>query len=149
VTEGKSGRVNLDQTWAQQNLAQLVVPVLAPLGFPTITVHAKARDPFARVFEAIASAGLDDVLLSCGGTFVPRHKGWDPARGLSAHTWGIAIDLNVQWNAYGQEPAALGAIGSVRALMPLFAKEGFAWGGDFSAVAQRDGMHFELARSDL
>lgn len=82
------------------------------------------------------------------GLWVPRHKGWNPARGLSSHSWAIAIDLNAPWNGYGATPAPLGAHGSVRELVPFFAAEGFAWGGDFSPPYV-DGMHFELARFDL
>jgi hypothetical protein len=108
----------------------------------------KAQGPFQRVFKAIADAGLDDQIRTCAGTFVPRHKGRNPARGLSVHSWGIAIDLNAQWNAYGTAPAALGNHGSTRELIPLFEAEGFAWGGYFEPLSICDGMHFELARLD-
>ena len=75
--------------------------------------------------------------------------GWDPSRGLSTHSWGAAIDLNVPWNGYGAVPAALGAHGSVRELVPIFESEGFAWGGYFKPQSIADGMHFELSRLDL
>lgn len=66
-------------------------------------------------------------------------------RGLSSHTWGIAIDLNVAWNGYGNVPAAHGVHGSVRQLVAIFESEGFAWGGYFEPLSICDGMHFELA----
>ena len=33
-----------------------------------------------------------------GGCYVPRFIGSDPSQGLSFHTWGTAIDLNVSGN---------------------------------------------------
>ena len=109
----------------------------------------KAQASFLAAFEAIATADLGDRILTYGGTFVPRHKAWNPKRTLSSHTWGIAIDLNVAWNGYGVEPAAMGAHGSLRELVPAFEAQGFAWGGYFEPLSARDGMHFELARLDL
>ena len=109
----------------------------------------KASQAFMAAFAAIGAANLADGILTFGGTFVPRHKAWNPQRTLSPHTWGVAIDLNVAWNGYGAEPAVLGAHGSLRELVPIFEGLGFAWGGYFEPFAARDGMHFELARLDL
>jgi hypothetical protein len=136
------GAIIIDKVWASKNITQIDVPTLAHTGHGKLWVHMLAAAPFKRVFDAIETAGLSDRMLTCGGTFVPRHKTWDPSRGLSSHSWGIAIDLNVAWNGYDVTPPALGKIGSVRELIPFFAAEGFGWGGDFS---DPDGMHFELA----
>jgi hypothetical protein len=146
--EAGGGRVTLDPAWEQTNIVDLTTALLSAVDFPRIRVHAKARDPFARVFDAIQNAGLGAGILTCAGTFVPRHKGWNPSRGLSSHSWGVAIDLNAQWNGYGRAPAPLGTQGSVRELVPYFEAEGFAWGGYFE-TPYTDGMHFELARMDL
>jgi hypothetical protein len=110
-------------------------------------VHRTAEKHFAAVFAEIEALGLTGVIRTCAGTFVPRHKGWDPSRGLSSHSWGIAIDVNVAWNGYGKTPAAPGTTGSVHEIVPVFERHGFAWGGYFSPPYE-DGMHFELARSD-
>jgi hypothetical protein len=147
--EAARGAVVLDQDWINANIVEMPTPFLAALGYPAIKVHIKARPSFERVFAAIAAQNLTDAIRTCAGTFVPRHKGWNPDRGLSSHSWGVAIDLNVAWNGYGATPAPTGAVGSVRSLLPAFAAEGFAWGGDFSPQSMRDGMHFELARLDL
>ncbi|MGH3431465.1 MAG: M15 family metallopeptidase, partial [Thermocrispum sp.] len=56
--------------------------------------------------------------------------------GLSLHTWGIAIDLNVAGNQRG----TAGEID--REVVRIFTRWGFAWGGDWSWT---DPMHFELA----
>jgi hypothetical protein len=111
-------------------------------------VHAKALphfvDAFDRIQAAIAAGTVpDDVIVNCGGTYVPRHIGSDPKRPLSRHTWGIAIDLNTQANAMNAPPAALGTPGSLLSVVPIFNDCGFAWGGHFSTGP--DGMHFELA----
>lgn len=143
-----NGAVNITNTAWLRRLRPLAPKVLVALGHKHLQVHPKALDAFDRVFAAIDAASLSSRILSCGGTFVARHKGWDPGRELSSHSWGVAIDLNEAWNGYGAEPALLGRIGCVRELVPLFAAEGFAWGGHFSGK-YRDGMHFELARLDL
>lgn len=142
------GAVTLAPGWEAANIVTLPTPILASTGHAQIRVHAKARAHFERVLAAIDAAGLADVIRTCAGTFVPRHKGWDPARGLSSHTWGIAIDINVAWNGYGAVPAPLGVLGSVRELVPVFEAHGFAWGGYFAPQKYCDGMHFELARLD-
>jgi hypothetical protein len=142
------GAVRLPAGWEDANIVTIPVPTLASIGHSTLRVHKRAAVAFKNVFAKIEAAGLTDCILRCDGTFVPRHKGWDPKRSLSSHSWGIAIDLNARWNGYGNPPAPLGAIGSTRDLIPIFASEGFAWGGYFTPDAYRDGMHFELARRD-
>ncbi len=146
--EASGGAVQITDAAWQQCLVPFQPGRLMELGCSHLRVHSKALPAFTRVFQAIENASLSDRILGCGGTFVPRHKGWNPKRELSSHSWGVAIDLNVPWNGYGVEPALMGRTGCLRELVPLFAQEGFAWGGHFSG-SERDGMHFELARLDL
>lgn len=143
----KPGFIDIDRAWVEENIVDLPVPALERLGFRRIPVHRLASRHFDAVFTQIEQERLDDDLLSCGGTFVPRHISLDVNRPLSSHSWGIAIDLNVAWNGYKQRPALITEHGTVRRLLPIFAAHGFAWGGDFSTGA--DGMHFELARTDV
>ncbi len=144
-TEKEGGRVRLEDAWIEANLQSMDVDVLGQ----KITVHTKAVEPFRRVFAAIEEAGLGDRILTFDGTWVARHKGWNRERNLSAHAWGVAIDLNARWNGYGVRPAPRGEHGSLIELVPHFAAEGFAWGGHFRPSKYLDGMHFELARRDL
>ncbi|MFL6693147.1 MAG: M15 family metallopeptidase, partial [Ramlibacter sp.] len=66
-----------------------------------------------------------------------RYIAYDPAKGLSLHTWGIAIDLNVPENQRG-------TVGRMnRQVVQIFKRWGFAWGGDWHYT---DPMHFELAK---
>jgi hypothetical protein len=54
---------------------------------------------------------------------------------LSLHSFGIALDLNVPGNQRG-------TVGEMnRAVVAIFKKWGFAWGGDWGYT---DPMHFEM-----
>ncbi len=58
-------------------------------------------------------------------------------KGLSLHSWGIAVDLNVPGNQRG-------TVGEMdRRVVAIFKKWGFAWGGDWNYT---DPMHFEMAQ---
>ena len=79
----------------------------------------------------LQTRGLLDQLETFQGSWVIR-----PTRGssaVSAHGWGIAIDINAPGNYRGQKPS----------MSPDFVKAftdaGFTWGGTFSTP---DGMHF-------
>jgi hypothetical protein len=72
-----------------------------------------------------------------GGCYVPRFIANDPAKGLSLHSFGIAVDLNVPGNERG-------TVGQMdRQVVAIFKKWGFAWGGDWNYT---DPMHFEMAK---
>jgi len=121
---------------------------LQPFAHPALNmvaqlqVHQQALPYFTAAFDEILNQGLDRLILSCEGSWVPRHIGWDPAKPLSSHAFGVAIDLNGRWNGQNFEPALPGKTGCLRELVPIFNAHGFAWGGHFSRL---DGMHFELA----
>ena len=70
------------------------------------------------------------------GCYYPRFIANDPAKGLSLHSWGIAVDLNVPGNQRG-------TVGQMdRRVVAIFKRWGFAWGGDWNYT---DPMHFEMA----
>ncbi|MBQ0931167.1 M15 family metallopeptidase [Ideonella alba] len=127
----------------KRNLVDFRHPVLQG---KRLQVHERALAHFQAAFDAIEAAQLGHLVLSCEGTVSLRHIGHDPKNALSHHCWGIAIDLNAFANAYGAEPAAVGQPGSVRELVPILNRYGFAWGGHFNR--KLDGMHFELALLD-
>ena len=69
-----------------------------------------------------------------GGCYVPRFIAGTNT--LSFHSFGTAIDLNVQDNQRG-------TVGKMdRRVVAIFKGWGFAWGGDWHYT---DPMHFELA----
>jgi hypothetical protein len=147
--EKVGGLIKIPNSWAFENLLMVQIPdALKHLGKGKLYVHRKAAGPFQRAFAAIHEAGLSDAILSLDGTFNPRHQNYKIENPLSSHSWAIAIDLNARWNGVNVQPPPEGEQGSVRALVPFFEAEGFAWGGNFRGRSV-DGMHFELARVDL
>ena len=79
-------------------------------------------------------SGLQKSVKTYGGGYTWRMK-----RGQakpSTHSWGIAIDLNARTNA-------MGSAGDMDpALVALFERHGFTWGGRWSG-ANKDPMHFQ------
>jgi D-alanyl-D-alanine carboxypeptidase len=140
------GAIRIDPDWARDNIIEFEHPLLARFRRTSVELHRKAARLLAQVFDQIEGQGLAERLLTSAGAFVPRHIGWAAERPLSSHSWGVAIDLNAEWNGYEKVPAGIGQRGSLLELVPLFAAAGFAWGGHFSTP---DGMHFELARTGL
>jgi hypothetical protein len=132
-------------------MVQTPIPQL--VGIPLYTEDAKQRvsskgvamqPAFAEVlvpfFAAVEEAGLLHLVLTYDGIF---HEG-RPVRGgklPSRHNWGVALDINAQWNGLGRMPAASGWKGTVRPLVPIAEAFGLYWGGNFR---RQDGMHFEL-----
>lgn len=138
INEGRGQAQRRLVTFQHQALARI------PGGANGCKVHEKALPYFKAVFDDILAANLAGDIVDCGGTLSERHIGRDPAKPLSRHTWGIAIDLNPSQNLQGQPPAAAGQPGDLSRLVPIFEKHGFAWGGNFRQGGP-DGMHFELA----
>lgn len=145
-TTGQNGVVTLTNPGVGAVQRTLVSFSHALLKGKVFEVHERARAHFQAAFDAIDAAGLGHLIQTCDGTVSLRHIGHDPKNSLSHHCWGIAIDLNAAANGYGVVPAAAGQPGSVRELVPIFNRYGFAWGGHFRN--RLDGMHFELALLD-
>ena len=90
---------------------------------------------FAGSSARIQDRGLQASVTSFGGCFAfrPQRTGSK----LSAHSWGIAIDLNPESNPQG-------SAGNMDAeLIDIFRSAGFEWGGDWQGKA-RDPMHFQF-----
>jgi hypothetical protein len=66
---------------------------------------------------------------------------WNPnvvpgaERTISRHSWGIAADINVDANTFGERPR------QDPRLLAILAAHGFTWGGRWLTP---DGMHFEF-----
>lgn len=131
--------------WVASHIVEFDHEILRILGRRPQPVNRLVKPHLQAVFDEIVARGLDSRILSFDGAFISRYKNWDVTQELSSHTWGIAIDLNQRFNRSGSEPALPGAIGCLRELVPIFNSRGYAWGGHFRL---RDGMHFELARTN-
>ncbi|HEX6248889.1 MAG TPA: M15 family metallopeptidase [Nocardioidaceae bacterium] len=128
------GSVAPDPAWVAANIRTEEVPILG-----SVTCHRVMLPQLRSALREVVARGLADEINpgEYAGCYVPRFIGRDPARGLSLHTWGIALDLNVPGNLRG-------TTGEMdRDVVAIFKKWGFAWGGDW---AWTDPMHFELAR---
>jgi hypothetical protein len=85
----------------------------------------------------LIAEGLSDTISSYSGCFAPRHINRIPTAGLSHHSWGIAVDINVPQNPFGATPH------QDPRMVEVFEEWGFIWGGRF---IEPDGMHFEYRR---
>lgn len=131
----------LDPRWQAARLTRIQLPFTLPLSWDRsrvvaqITCHNLVGEVLSAVFEQLRGEGLQKELTSFGGCFAfrPQRTGTK----LSAHAWGIAIDLNPENNAQG-------TAGNMNAeVIAIFQKAGFTWGGDWQGHA-RDPMHFQF-----
>ena len=128
------GTVRPEPAWVAANIRTETVPVLG-----SVTCHRVMLPQLRAALREVVSRGLAAEVHpgEFAGCYVPRFIARDPSRGLSLHTWGIAVDLNVPGNLRG-------TVGDIdRDVVIIFKRWGFAWGGDWSYT---DPMHFELAR---
>lgn len=92
-------------------------------------------EPLKKAFGLIISRGLGGQIRTWEGCFNIRKQ-----RGTlftpSLHSWGLAIDINANWNKLGNTPTMS------KELVACFTEAGFEWGGNWS---RPDGMHFQLA----
>lgn len=98
-------------------------------GFPW-TSRCVARAAMAELMRVDAAG----TVRSYNGCFNARFVNRSPGAMISHHAWGIAIDLNLAGNAFGQPPH------QDPRLVEVMRREGFVWGGRFLVP---DGMHFE------
>lgn len=129
----ENGTVEPDPAWVGANIRSQTVPIIGD-----VTCHKVLLPQLSAALQEIEDSGLASSIDAgdFGGCYAPRFIGHDPGKGLSLHTWGIAVDLNVSGNQRG-------TVGEIDpGVVAIFAKWGFAWGGDWQYT---DPMHFELA----
>jgi hypothetical protein len=132
-TAHPSGRITPDAAWVAANIRTESVPLLGE-----VTCHRVMLPQLRSALREIVQRGLASEIHpdEYAGCYYPRFIGYDPAKGLSLHSWGIAVDLNVPGNQRG-------TAGEMHPqVVAIFKKWGFAWGGDWNYT---DPMHFELA----
>lgn len=135
----RQGAVRIIGEWERRNILTVDPPfeLLDGQGRPisSIRCHRLIAGALKRAFIDLKQRNLCHLVNTFDGCFVPRHMGWDSTRGLSRHSWGIAVDLNARIFPYGS-PAKQNP-----RLVEAFKRQGFAWGGEWKTP---DPMHFEI-----
>lgn len=125
------GRIAPEQSWVTANIRTEQVPILG-----NVTCHKVIFPQLRAALLEIQSTGDLAREIHPGeyaGCYYPRFIA--NTQQLSLHSFGIALDLNVPGNQRG-------TIGEMsRAVVAIFKKWGFAWGGDWGYT---DPMHFEM-----
>lgn len=108
----------------------------------TVSFHRRAAPALRRVADRLAKldASFDKYFASMGGTFNARNiAGTDRA---SAHSWGIAIDIDTSLSHYWRNDGAkiVWKNHIPQEIVDAFEAEAFAWGGRWYHY---DTMHFE------
>jgi hypothetical protein len=125
------GYLQMDEAWERRNIAIERVPILG-----RVRCNVVLFQPLRDALEQVVRQGLADLVKPSeyGGCYSPRFAMRDPAAGISHHSWGAAIDLNVAENPYGATPTMDPKV------VHIFEHWGFTWGGRWLIP---DGMHFE------
>ena len=149
------GAISSDKKWARQSefLSSFIVPpeILTHKNYNWINVYSPKKNKVTKVYchkamHPFLSAALKNLvtreqlsnLKEFGGSHCIR-----ATRGTmnwSAHSWALAIDINMTGNGLGQTPAMS------QEFAQCFIDAGFGWGGNYS---RKDGMHFTIAGFDM
>lgn len=108
-------------------------------------------EPLANVFYDLIELYIAQdatILKTWDGCFIFRpirgyeekYKATQDPKYLSIHSWGIAVDINANWNQLGRTPTI------DRRIVSAFKIHGFDWGGDFHRL---DSMHFQLQENTI
>ncbi len=128
------GTIKIDQAWVSKYIVRVDLPRVG-----RTYVNKIMAPQLLAAMQELETRGLIDHLdpRQFAGGWVARHIDWNPAKPLSMHAWGLAVDFNSRDNGLGATPKMDPAV------VEVFEKWGFAWGGRWS---RPDGMHFELAQ---
>lgn len=125
-----SGRdIQAGVSWIEEYVERTEIPVIG-----TVVCNRLIIDDLTAVMVDLQEAGLADEIDPdlYGGCWVPRRV--NKNANLSRHAWGIAIDVNVDFDAPGLGPIPSDGV------IEAFERHGFRWGGDYPIP---DNHHFE------
>jgi hypothetical protein len=122
--------IDIDPSFVDENIVTAPVPVLG-----NVQCHRAIIDDVRAALQELVDAGLAGWIdpAQYGGCFYARHIGVDRNR-LSSHSWGAAIDINVDLSMPGLGPVPPDE------MIEIFGRHGFRWGGDFTTP---DHHHWE------
>jgi hypothetical protein len=132
-TPHPDGTVTPQSSWVREYIRTEQVPIIG-----SVTCNKGVLPQLRAALEEVVQQGLAGTIHpgEYAGCYYPRYIANDPAKGLSLHSWGIAVDLNTPGNQRG-------TVGEMdRRVVAIFKRWGFAWGGDWNYT---DPMHFEMA----
>jgi hypothetical protein len=124
------GRIAPDPAWVSEHIATGTVPILG-----SVTCNRLIFPQLEAALREVEARGLADEIHpdEYAGCYYPRFIAGTTS--LSNHSFGLALDFNVPGNQRG-------TVGEMdRAVVSIFKKWGFAWGGDWRYT---DPMHFEM-----
>lgn len=142
-----------DAKWEAANLVSIKPPYRMVLAWDTskvvknIRVNKACAESLSRVLAGIlghygSQAAVEKARMHLyGGCYNFRLKRGGST--LSIHSWGAAIDLDPERNAFGKLWRANSGM-MPEAVVKLFEAEGWEWGGLWS---KPDAMHFQAART--
>lgn len=120
----------VDAAFADEHMVTTTVPILGE-----VRCHRLMINDLVAALNDVITAELDSWIdpRTYAGCHYPRRISTERAR-LSHHSWGIAIDFNVDLSMPGLGPVP------PTEMIEIFGRHGFRWGGDFS---QPDNHHWE------
>lgn len=121
--------IRVEPAWIDEHIVLAEVPLLG-----RVRCHEAIVEDLRGALQAVVDAGLGDTIDPdlYGGCYHARRIGDGPS--LSRHSWGIAIDINVDISQPGLGPEPEPEV------VEAFAAHGFRWGGLFLSP---DNHHFE------
>ncbi len=96
--------------------------------------HKLVVPHFQKAFKMMVDRGVARKIKTWDGCFNVRYM--RGASQWSTHSWGIAIDIDAQWNRFGQRDFAMAP-----EIAACFEEAGFIWGGRWN---RPDAMHFQF-----
>jgi len=138
VDPGSDGALLPDPVWSARWIVTTHVPQLGE-----VKCNRAIVGDLTAAMREVTARGLGWTVHSAdftrqGGCYNPRLARVSKGVSLSAHSWGIAVDINVDANPLGATPR------QDPRLVAIMAAHGFSWGGRW---LRRDGAHFEWVGS--
>ncbi|MCW2570048.1 MAG: family peptidase [Frankiales bacterium] len=122
-----------DQAWIDQHLVSVRVPQLGQ-----VTCNRGVVVALRAAMAEVTDRGLGSTVHTAD--FQYQGGCWNPnvvpgtVGTISRHSWGLAVDINVDTNPFGERPH------QDPRLVEIMRRHGFAWGGTW---LRPDAMHFE------